>query len=465
MVKKWMALLLVLSLCLGLLCGCGDAEGDENELASAAGANPNYPPGYVVESPPVRDLTCGNDYVVALLGTYTWQYEAENGETVGITSDSLHPLDAQEFVPRLNGQGEVTFRTVNDLPDEVSIRAWPDTAWGDTSAESVEVPWDGDSFAMLEGGWIYELHMTWNSQETWGGDAYYSFYGVNTPQALALEEDGTLVKDPPAMTVACGEETFTAARGSGGEWSSEFSESMVATGGGHDYRDPVKERDNLPFLAGEPGAQVTLAWECPDPDSLTVTALSPAGESREVPSQDGSFLLEEGEWVYTVTAQWTSHNKWGGQMHYAFVGTDQDQTLQSFPYTPPKLTVTCPASGEEVVLRPEAHQWNALFPDGTWEELDAAAAHPLEWQEEILWVIGIERVDFAWEGEAPDQVTVQAWPSSAWGETDTPAQAVEADETGFSMLDGEWIYQIAGEWTGAEEWGGQAAYLFFGAPV
>lgn len=317
--KKQVAMLLALALCLGLLCGCGDDAGDGNDAAPAQGANSDYPPGYVVESPPVRDLKCENDYVVALLGTYTWQYEAENGESVGIASDSLHPLNAQEFVPRLNGQGEVTFRTVNDLPDEVSIQAWPDTAWGDTSAESVEVPWDGDSFEMKEGGWIYELHMTWNSQENWGGDAYYSFYGVNTPEALALEEDGTLFERSPALTVSLDGETVAAAKGPGGEWSYECEHSMVAAGGDWDYSDPLAEKDSLPQLVG--AGEVSLSWESPAPDLLTVTALSPE-EEREVPVEGDAFSLLEGEWVYQITAVWNSHNSWGGTGVYAFCGVN-----------------------------------------------------------------------------------------------------------------------------------------------
>lgn len=493
--KKLSVLLAVLCLsllCLSLLCACGGQDASQGESApqleaggtsstvktqgsdSEAGnplAEEPLAAGLAYTVSPSMDVVCDLGYVYMLKGGYEWTYRSEDGEEVSSVADSAHPLDMslQKDMPRLNGAGEAWLRTVRESedlrPDRVSVRAWPDSAWGDTSSEGEEVPWEGDIFQLLEGGWIYELTLTWTGHEDWGGTARYCFQGVNTPEALALEEDGTMVEDPPVMEVACGEETLTAARGKEGDWSSDFMDSMVATGGGHDYRDPVKERDSLPFFTGEPEAQVSFSWECPPPDYLTVTALSPEGESREVPSRDDSFSLEEGEWIYTVNARWTSHNKWGGEVNYAFVAAAGDQSLKNFPYVPPKLTVSCEASGQEVVLSPGKHQWKALLPDGTWKTEDAQTVHPLEMKEEILWVIGIERVDFAWEGDAPNRVTVQAWPSSAWGKTDTPAQAVEADETGFTMLDGEWIYQIDGEWTGSEEWGGQAAYLFFGAPV
>ena len=476
-------LVLFAALCLGLLCACGDGEEGASRLAAGGTSSSAQAPegggedssplaaeppaGGAFAEPPSMDAACELGYVYMLPCGYEWTCRSESGEEVSTIADSAHPLELQGEMPRLNGAGKAWLRTAREFPDlapdQAAVRAWPDTAWGDASAEGKEVPWEEDGFQLLEGGWVYELTLTWTSPKDWGGTARYCFWGVNTPEALALEEDGTMVEDPPAMEVSCGEETFTAARGGGGDWSSDFLDSMVVTGGGHDYIDPIKERDNLPFFSGEPGDRVSLSWECPQPDQLTVTALSPGGESREVPWEDYGFSLEEGEWIYTVSARWVSHNKWGGEVNYAFVATDRDQTLEKFPYAPPRLTLFCEASHEELTLRPEGLQWSALLPDGSQKDLEEAGAHPLERQEDILWLIGIEGVDFTWEGLAPDQVTVEAWP--AWGETDTPPQEVEAGASGFTMLKGEWVYQVTGVWSGTQEWSGQASYCFLGAPV
>lgn len=316
--KRLRSLVLCLLVFLSL-CACRDSgEAPEDSSVKTVGTGSSSAVEEpVLTQPPAFELDCDQGYIYLLRGTYTWQFEGENGEMEWVSADSPHPLEMQEELPRLNGQGKASIPRWIDLPDEVTVRAWPDTAWGDLSAESQEVPWEKDGITLLEGGWIYELHFTWD-RERYSGDAYYCFYGVNTPEALAQEEDGTLWERPPELTVSVeGAEPVAAAKGPGGEWFYEFEESHINTGDHWDFSDPLEEQDSLPQLVG--GGEVTLSWESPDPEYLTVTALSQQ-EEREVPVEGNAFTLLEGKWVYRITGVWNSHNNWGGTGVYAFTG-------------------------------------------------------------------------------------------------------------------------------------------------
>ena len=84
----------------------------------------------------------------------------------------------EEDITRLEGSGTVTFSWDGPAPDSVTVQCWSDTEWGNTRAESQEVPLEGDGFALKERGWVYEIHAAWDSSEDWGGEALYCFYGV-----------------------------------------------------------------------------------------------------------------------------------------------------------------------------------------------------------------------------------------------------------------------------------------------
>lgn len=101
------------------------------------------------------------------------------------------------------------------------------------------------------------------------------------------------------------------------EWTCEAEESGTVTGGSGDFRDPLADKDVLPRLEGS--GTVSLSWDSPTPDTLSVTAVS-SEEEREVPVEGTTFSLLEGEWAYQVTAEWTSRSRWGGSVQYAFLG-------------------------------------------------------------------------------------------------------------------------------------------------
>ena len=56
------------------------------------------------------------------------------------------------------------------------------------------------------------------------------------------------------------------------------------------------------------------------PRTLCLSQAVSSEEEREMPVEETAFALLEGEWVYQVTAEWTSRSRWGGSVQYAFLG-------------------------------------------------------------------------------------------------------------------------------------------------
>ena len=68
-----------------------------------------------------------------------------DGTSTGIEADSMHPLDAKEYMPVLpavEGEVSLVFKTA---PDEVTVKAWPVSEWGNLDAvdEAIAVPVSG----------------------------------------------------------------------------------------------------------------------------------------------------------------------------------------------------------------------------------------------------------------------------------------------------------------------------------
>lgn len=164
-----------------------------------AGDNESVEPLFYKSAPGLSVQHDGQS-VRALKGTSSWTYMNPDGTSTGIEADSMHPLDAKEYMPVLPAvEGEVLllFKTA---PDEVTVKAWPVSEWGNLDAvdEAIAVPVSGEKITLLEGGHIYEVFAKWTRFEEFGGAAYYSF--CTSPLGVTLTaEDVT----PNGLTLVC----------------------------------------------------------------------------------------------------------------------------------------------------------------------------------------------------------------------------------------------------------------------
>ena len=158
----------------------------------------------VLENPPDLIVQCGSESVEALKGTSTWQYDNGNGTFTGVSSDSMHPLQAKEFMTPLNIiptpyshiDPLLAYLQWDVTPDKVTVRCWSEDCWGqygsyeDTSEEievqklDIEIAHGSNetqrtadyTIRLKEENHIYEVVAEWNSSVKYFGTAYYSFY-------------------------------------------------------------------------------------------------------------------------------------------------------------------------------------------------------------------------------------------------------------------------------------------------
>lgn len=158
----------------------------------------------VLQSPPDLIVNCGKESIEALRGTTSWQYDNGNGTFTGINSDSMHPLQAKEFMTPLNIiptpyshiDPLMAYLQWDVTPDKVSVRCWSEDCWGqygdyDDTSEEIEVQKLDIEIAhgsnetqrtadytirLKDENYIYEVVAEWNSSDKYFGTAYYSFY-------------------------------------------------------------------------------------------------------------------------------------------------------------------------------------------------------------------------------------------------------------------------------------------------
>ena len=146
-----------------------------------------------LKEPPALTVVSGENSIEALRGTFSWTYQNEDGTWTGIEADSMHPLQAKEYMPSLKLLPVITsFAGMqwDTVPDKVSVRCWSEAYWGQYDAESEEVSAkllcidssDGCdpyfSVELKDGNYVYEVIAEWNSAETYHGKSCYSFYTV-----------------------------------------------------------------------------------------------------------------------------------------------------------------------------------------------------------------------------------------------------------------------------------------------
>ena len=197
--KKLMAFVLAFALVLGLV-GCSAQEEAREQIPLPE--NSGTPQETVtLKEPPALTVVYGeNISIEALRGTSSWMYQNEDGTWTGIEADSIHPLDAKEYMPCLellpvmtSSRSHLKVRMQWDtIPDKVTVRCWSEACWGQYDAKSEELTVrtlmvDSDietapiiSVELKDGSYVYEVIAEWNRAETYHGKACYSFYTVKS---------------------------------------------------------------------------------------------------------------------------------------------------------------------------------------------------------------------------------------------------------------------------------------------
>lgn len=171
----------------------------------ASGGNPSVTsPGSAaftgtMKEPPTLTVICEGNNTEAMLGTYSWHYPNWDGTMTAIEADSIHPLQAKEYMEPLNLipsylshiDPYAVYSQFDVAPDSVEVSYWDEECWGRTDASfehkaiSVNKTEDTDtngnplfvySFQRSEETAIYIISAKWESYENFGGTAYYSFY-------------------------------------------------------------------------------------------------------------------------------------------------------------------------------------------------------------------------------------------------------------------------------------------------
>ena len=173
---------------------------------AADGGNPADP---ILDSPPALTVICGESQIQALKGTCSWTWLNADGTSISVESDSLHPLQAREYMTPLylpappSGADSLTAELrFGSAPDQVGVRRWSGDDWDRTGAQSedVEVSFSGEGakssfqIPLGDGQYIYEVTAAWDHEAQYGGTASYSFYTL--PGGAPASEGGTSL--PPS---------------------------------------------------------------------------------------------------------------------------------------------------------------------------------------------------------------------------------------------------------------------------
>ena len=195
--KKLMAFLFM-TVCVLLFSGCGfgtDKKDADNQKPSEKTSVPVEQ--NVFETVPDLTVACTDKSAKALKGTTTWTYTLADGRAQSFCSDSMHPLQATEYMETLSLMPstmsryeplKATLLFEKPTPDKVTVRCWdescvdkPDSPAAEIEVEAVEIDfadgtWGTDyTFTLLNGNYIYEVVAEWNTYEEFEGVVHYSF--------------------------------------------------------------------------------------------------------------------------------------------------------------------------------------------------------------------------------------------------------------------------------------------------
>ncbi len=190
--KKLISFILV-CFCIFTLCCCENTPVEKGMNVECGGQDADT----VLESPPKLTVVRDTASVQALTGTASWTYQNPDGTSTSVMSDSLHPLQAKEYMTPLNILPSYK-SSVDPLkaylffevsPDKVEVRCWDESCWDklDSQSETVLVTVTNSEIAdrvgekdfaisLKDDSYIYEIIAEWTCSEKYGGKVHYSFY-------------------------------------------------------------------------------------------------------------------------------------------------------------------------------------------------------------------------------------------------------------------------------------------------
>ena len=169
--------------------------------------------------------------------------------------------------------------------------------------------------------------------------------GYETAENIGTSGETPVLKEPPALTVACGGNNNIEALKGTYSWRYPNGDG-TETGINADCMHPLEAQKYMPSCSNPDSSKAELIWTTA-PDEVSVRCWSgecwgkPDSRSEDIPvdifeteTQDGSnsrgFMIElkGGNYIYEVIAEWDSSGKYGGKACYSFYmevnGTNAD---------------------------------------------------------------------------------------------------------------------------------------------
>lgn len=110
-----------------------------------------------------------------------WKFNDKDGNAMWGTSESIHPLDREDRLIRVDTSLpalQLQFHDVSNEPNSIIIHYWAESCWGDPAAEFQTRSLENGQISLLEGGYIYEVIAQWGENQ---GTMSYCFYARYTP--------------------------------------------------------------------------------------------------------------------------------------------------------------------------------------------------------------------------------------------------------------------------------------------
>lgn len=133
--------------------------------------NPVDFPDSVSAAIPTLTVLSGSGTGAVFPSSHYWEYEGQ-----AVCTEALHPLEMKYPEP-MELSGPTAKLVFSEDPKSFTVRCWPDSAWGDTDAESQPLEPNGFEIPLQPGGYIYEVSAKWSDASgNYGGT--YSFRAI-----------------------------------------------------------------------------------------------------------------------------------------------------------------------------------------------------------------------------------------------------------------------------------------------